>query len=78
MKHFSFTMRVGGIDTSSDHYEDALYEAGCADALVAVVDGSLFLDFDREAPNFDRAVASARQNVEKAGGQVIDVQPIRD
>jgi hypothetical protein len=71
-------LRVAGIDTASDRYEDALYEAGCDDALVAVVNGSLLIDFDREAPNFDAAVTSATRNVEKAGGRVIGVEPVGD
>ena len=48
MNH-AFTLEVAGIDIARDNYEDALYEAGCRDALIAVVDGKMFLDFDREA-----------------------------
>jgi hypothetical protein len=59
-------------------YEDALYEAGCDDALVAIVDGTMLIDFDREAPDYDRAVQSAIQNVERAGGKVVAVEPIKD
>ncbi len=74
---FSFTLRVEGMDTSTDRYADALYEAGCDDALPVVVDGTLFLDFAREAPSYDRAVSSAQNDVEKAGGRVVGVEPIR-
>ncbi|HEV8716321.1 MAG TPA: hypothetical protein VGX03_26295 [Candidatus Binatia bacterium] len=76
MKSYSFTLQVVGIDTSRDRYEDALFEAGCDDALLAVVDGALILSFDREAPSFDAAVASATECVEKAGGRVIGFQQI--
>jgi hypothetical protein len=72
--HYSFTMRVTGIDTSSDRYEDALFEAGCDDALVAVVDGALVLDFDRAAASYESAVRSATQSVEQAGGKVVAVE----
>lgn len=71
MDTYSFTLRVEGIDTSKERYEDALYEAGCKDALVVVVDGTMYLDFDREAPSYEEAVVSAKMNVERAGGRVV-------
>jgi hypothetical protein len=71
MSHL-FTIQVSGIDLSQD-YEDALYGAGCDDALIAVIDDALFLDFDREAPSFEQAVDSAKSDVERAGGQVVRV-----
>lgn len=78
MEHYAFTLQVAGIDPMKDRYEDALFEAGCDDALVAVVDGALFLDFDREAPSFDSAVSSAASNIEAAGGKVVKVERITD
>ena len=71
MSHM-FTLQVSGIDTATD-YEDQLYRAGCSDALPAVVNGALYLDFDRDAPSFEEAVKSARHDVESAGGKVIRV-----
>jgi hypothetical protein len=71
MSHL-FTIQVSGVDLSKD-YEDTLYEAGCDDALIAVVDDTLYLDFDREAPSFDLAVDSAKQDVQRAGAQVVRV-----
>ncbi|HVM79912.1 MAG TPA: hypothetical protein VMU06_12900 [Stellaceae bacterium] len=78
MTHFSFTLEVSGIDVSGDRYEDALFRAGCDDALVAVVNGKLFLDFDREAVSYERAVTSAKHDVQAAGGSVVSVERIRD
>jgi hypothetical protein len=75
---YSFSVRVSGLSTDPDQYEDALYEAGCKDALVAVVDDSLFVDFDREAPSFEEAVRSATLNIEKAGGRVAEVRQINE
>ena len=69
---YSFTMQVSGIDTAGS-YEDRLYDAGCNDALVAVLSGTLYLDFDREASSFDAAVQSAKQDIERAGGYVVEV-----
>lgn len=71
MNHI-FTLQVSEIDTAAN-YEDRLYEAGCSDALPVVVNGDLYLDFDREAPSFDEAVKSARHDVEAAGGRVVQV-----
>jgi len=76
MSLHSFTIEVSGIDPSRERFEDALFAAGCDDALVAVKKGKLYLDFDREAPSYDLAVASARRDVAKAGGFVEDVQKI--
>lgn len=73
MSHYSFTLEVDGIDLNS-RYEDALYEAGCDDALVAVVNDRLTIDFDREALNLDAAIGSAVRNVLDAGGRIISVR----
>lgn len=73
MTVYSFTLRVAGINTANEYYEDALYNAGCTDALIAVIDGEVFLDFDRQAPSYDLALRSAREAVQKAGGHVIEV-----
>jgi hypothetical protein len=43
--NYAFTLEVSGIDTGREDYDDALYEAGCDDALIAVVNGKMFLDF---------------------------------
>jgi hypothetical protein len=77
MDRYSFTVEVAGISpTEEERYEDRLYAAGCDDALVAVINGTLFLDFDREAPSYDKAVESAVHNVTKAGGKVVHVTRI--
>ena len=74
MSHL-FTLHVRGIDPRRDDYEDTLFEAGCDDALIAVVDDVLYLDFDREASSFDAAVTSAKKSVDRAGGHVVRVMP---
>ena len=73
---YSFTLHVAGIDTRADNYEDALYNAGCNDALIAVVNDSLYLDFDRDAETYAEAVKSATHDIERAGGKVIESKPI--
>jgi hypothetical protein len=74
MSH-TFTLEVAGIDITRDNYEDALYEAGCDDALIAVVNGVVLLDFDREGPSFQQALVSATDAVQAAGGKVVRVLP---
>jgi hypothetical protein len=73
--NYAFTLEVSGIDTGRDNYEDALFEAGCDDALIAVIDGTLFLDFHRAGSSFEDAVKSASRDVETAGGKVVRVLP---
>jgi hypothetical protein len=73
---YSFTLEVSGIDTRRENYENALYETGCDDALVAVVDGTLFLDFQRDGSSFAEAVKSASHDIELAGGKVVRVIPL--
>ncbi len=77
MDRFSFTLQVEGLDPKHEEYEDLLYQAGCEDALVAVIDGTIFVDFDREAFSYDGAVAAARMDIEKAGGQVVKALPLQ-
>jgi hypothetical protein len=72
----SFTVEVSGIDIEGGDYEDSLYEAGCGDALVMVIDGRLVLDFSRRASSFGLAVESAIKDISKAGGTVIDIKKI--
>jgi hypothetical protein len=76
MAQHSFTLELQGIDTAESGYEDVLYEAGCDDALVVVIEGRLMVDFDRDDLSYDRAVASAVRDVERAGARVIKVTRI--
>ncbi len=63
----SFTLILTGLAELSDDISDALFEAGCDDALIGIRDGVVFLDFDREASSFREAVLSAIADVEGAG-----------
>jgi hypothetical protein len=74
MSHI-FTVEVSGISTKGDDYENVLYGVGCDDALIVVIDDKLYLDFDREAESFERAVDSASRDIERAGGKIIRVMP---
>ena len=73
MSSYQFTLLVEGPDLQSDATIDALFEAGCDDALVGRTDGIQYLDFDREAPSPEAAILSAIADVER----LPDVEVIR-
>lgn len=56
---------------------DALFEAGCEDAVFGERDGVYFAEFDRVAVNFPEAVGSAIWQIESSvpGLRVIRVEP---
>jgi predicted DNA-binding transcriptional regulator AlpA len=76
-QEYSFTLILSGVSGLPDEVVDALYEAGCDDALVGTRDGVVFLDFDREADSLREAVLSAIADVERAniGARVVRVEP---
>ncbi|WP_420619985.1 hypothetical protein [Candidatus Poriferisocius sp.] len=68
MQRFTFTLVVEDRDLKTDEVVDALFEAGCDDALVGSSEGVQFLDFDREAGSVEEAVRSAVADVESVEG----------
>jgi hypothetical protein len=74
----SFAVVIDGVDlTSPDSSDaDALYEAGCDDALLASSSGVQRVIFDRVAPSFAAAVASAIAAIESSipGARVVAVE----
>ncbi len=74
---WTFTLVLDGVSELTDAVTDALYQAGCDDALVGSRDGVAFLDFDREADSFQDAVLSAIASVESSsiGVRVIRIEP---
>lgn len=77
MKTYNFTVGCKALDSGRDSDEiiDALYEAGCDDALVVERMGSFVLEFDREAPSLARALISALNDIIKAGLSPIRIGP---
>jgi hypothetical protein len=73
----SFTLFLDGADVLSDENIDALYEAGCDDALFGSRDGAQYGAFDREAATFSEALASAVHDITAAvpGVQVVRIEP---
>lgn len=74
----SFTIVIDGVDlTTLDSPDaDALYEAGCDDALLTSSGGVQQAVFDREAPSFAAAVASAITAIEGSipGARVTNIE----
>src|SRR4051812_27948478 len=66
MNSYSFVLLIRGADVLAEQHADALFEAGCADALFGERGGSQFADFDREADSFARAIGSAIHDIESA------------
>ncbi len=73
----SFTLFFSGAGVLDDEQLDALYEAGCDDALFGVRDGVQCGAFDREADSFSEALASAIHDVTSAvvGLHVVRIEP---
>ena len=68
--HF-FVLVLGGPSEPTAELEDALFEAGCDDALLTFRGTTGFLEFDREGSSFDEAVISAISQVEGIGDDVV-------
>ena len=64
-KTFEFTLILEGMEEITETLEDALYKAGCSDALLMSRNGAVFLDFAREARSMRDAVTSAIHDIER-------------
>ncbi|MGH9322190.1 MAG: helix-turn-helix transcriptional regulator [Vicinamibacteria bacterium] len=75
-KH-NFVLVVSGVSEPDSRLEDALYEAGCDDAILAFRNGVAYLEFDREAPSLEDAILSAIRDAERADPRlgVVRVEP---
>lgn len=76
-KIYQFTLVLDGVDEKTLGLEDALFEAGCDDALINYKNGVVYLDFDREGEDLERTIISAIKNVEAAGvgAKIVSVAP---
>jgi hypothetical protein len=72
-KMHEFTLIIDGIDVTTEA-ANALYEAGCDDALFGRQNGRTTLDFCREAPTRTAAILSAIQDARRAGVKVLSVE----
>lgn len=78
MTTYTFSLTLAAEDVLTPEISDRLYEAGINgdDTLVMSRDGSVFVEFEREAKSLAEAVASAINQVEQAGFRVarVDVE----
>jgi hypothetical protein len=74
-KEFEFTLILSGVSEITDAMENAVFVAGCNDALLGSRDGVVFLKFGRKASSFDEAVTSAIRAVRLAGYKIARVEP---
>jgi hypothetical protein len=74
---WSFSLVLTGFAEATGEIEDALYEAGCSDALLSFYGTAPVLDFDRQAESYEHAVINAIDDVERAGisATVLRVEP---
>lgn len=74
---YQFTLVLDGVEEQTPHLEDALFEAGCDDALMNYKNGAVYLDFDRAGDNLEEAIISAIKDVEKSniGAVIVSVAP---
>jgi hypothetical protein len=76
MTTHTFTLIIDGPDVTEEPVADALFDAGCRDALFGRRDRVQFADFDRKAPELARAIVSAIEQVESVEGmRVLRVEP---
>ena len=66
VKFYHFVLVLSGLSEPNESIENALFEAGCDDALLIFRDNVPILEFDRQAINFEKAVFSAILDVESA------------
>ncbi len=76
-KTFTFTLLLQGANPLELKNLEALYEAGCDDAVFGRRDSLFYADFDRKAKSLAEAVGTAIHDVEGAvkGLRVVRVEP---
>ena len=74
MATYDFTLILSEPDALSDEFVEQLFEAGCDDGTASSSEGTLSIDFNREASDLESAIRSAISNVSTAGGVVDRVE----
>jgi hypothetical protein len=67
---YPFVLVLNGVSEIEEGLEDALFNAGCDDAILYSTNGQVCLEFDREAENLVSAVVSAIHAVESCGEHI--------
>ena len=74
MAIYDFTLILSDPDELRDEFVEQLFEAGCDDGTPSSSEGTLCIDFNREASDLESAIRSAISNVSAAGGVVDRVE----
>ena len=74
-KTFEFSFIVSGVDPHSDDFENRFFEAGCDDATLMLLKGSVVATFSRESDRYSNAVVSAYANLLLAGATIERFDP---
>lgn len=69
---YYFVLVLRNVNEDTPGIIDALYEAGCDDAMVGSRNGILSLDFDREAACLEDAIMSAIHDIENSTQAKVD------
>jgi len=77
-KVFNFTLVYEGIEELTREVADAIFEAGCDDALLGMRAGEMTLDFARDSNTYREALISAIDAVERCNlpVQLVRVEPL--
>ncbi|WP_180102186.1 XRE family transcriptional regulator [Acinetobacter sp. YH12126] len=67
MNNYHFTVVVRDARSDLSELEDKFFEAGCDDALLCTYNGTVYLEFDREAESAEFAIQSALENIQSLG-----------
>ena len=74
MTTYDFTLILSSPSDVTEDFADKLFAAGCDDGTPSSSDGTLVLDFSREATDLETAIRTAISNVSTAGGVVDRVE----
>ena len=72
---YEFSVILSGVGEVTEEMEKALFEAGCDDALLGLQNGTVFLDFHRQADSPIEAISSAIADVARAGYEIERIEP---
>lgn len=67
MNIYHFTIVIRDAYAKLTELEDQFFQAGCDDALLCSYNGTIYLEFDREAVNATQAIQSALDNIRSLG-----------
>ena len=66
-REYDFSLVLTGVSDLTTTVTDGLFEAGCDDGTLSIINGTARLDFTRTATSFRDAVLSAIRDVRRAG-----------